>query len=273
MVPSLLFFFYLPSSLSLFCLIPPPPSPLHSGYIIFSIPPVSLSLSSLSCSCAPTLISSLLPLCPFSPLLPLSLYPQLISSSCLICYPFQFNIFQPCGPPNVCTHVCTYTYIRISFLFLAFNLCVSFSGVGRALQSPPEHVLPLLNGKLTSWGQVDLSSPLSGIKLHLFSNVSDVNAGDVHLCVPAFFIHHQLVQSFQVKQTLQVQCLTHNLHYLSSASNRSASKAAHTELKVFAQTDMYLLMLKNQQVSDKHPLLIIPLIIPHYNDELHDHLH
>lgn len=115
---SSLLFFYLLSPLIplLFCFIPPPTLFLLSGSINF------LHLSRLIILVIPLLCCSSHPsyLCaPSLPLLSLRLYPQLISFSCLICCPFQFNIFQPCLLPNVHSHT--------HELFLLFRMCFSVS--------------------------------------------------------------------------------------------------------------------------------------------------
>lgn len=142
-----------------------------SGRINFS----PSSLCSLSSS-HPSCLSS-----PSPPLLSLPLYPQLISSSCLICCPFQFNFFQPWLLPNAhmraCTHVhfSSHPFLPPLCLFL-LSVSVSLSGVGSTLPSPPERVLSSLHVKLTSWGHVDLSCPFSGITSHLFTNVSDAKS-------------------------------------------------------------------------------------------------
>ena len=147
--------------------------------LIFSVLPVSSSPSSRlppppppPPPLLPLFVSSLLPLWPISPLLSLPLYPQLISSSCLICCPFQFNIFQPCLLPNACVPALTHTHFSYPFtpslcvcVCVSLSLWLSLSGVGSALPSPPEHVLPLLYVRLTSWGHDDLSYPLSGITI------------------------------------------------------------------------------------------------------------
>lgn len=112
-----------------------------------------------------SLVSSSLPLCPSLPFC-LPLYPQLISSSCLICCPFQFNIFHPCPLPNV--HTCAYTRTHsCSYLLSSPSLLsarLSVSGSGSTIPSPPECV-SLLHVKLSSWGHIDLLYPLPGINI------------------------------------------------------------------------------------------------------------
>lgn len=158
------FFTPLSSHPSLFCLKPPPMSLAVFIFLHHPSPP-------------PPLLSSLLPLFPISPLLSLPLYPQLISFSCLICCPFQFNFF-PTLPPPKCAHACLHTYTSPSFhSYISFSrLSLCLSGVGSALPSPPERVLSLLCVKLTSWGHVDLFYPFPGITSHLLTNISDAKS-------------------------------------------------------------------------------------------------
>lgn len=158
------------------------PSPLFpSPFSSLSVLSVPTSLTVLIFLCRPSPpLSPPPPTHPPSPFLSLPLYPQLISSSCLICCPFQFNFFPTLAAPK-CNDARVPAHARVSShlshsIFMSLSavcLSLSLSGVGSALPSPPQCLLSVLRVKLTSRGHFDLPYHFSGITSHLFIRVSD----------------------------------------------------------------------------------------------------
>lgn len=167
------------------------PSPLFpSPFSSLSVLSVPTSLTVLIFLCRPS--PPLVPVSHPPPFLSLPLYPQLISSSCLICCPFQFNFFQPWLLPNATSPACLHTcarflssvplHLHVSLSLCCLSVCLSLSGVGSALPSPLQCLLSVLRVKLTSRGHFDLSYHFSGITSHLFIRVSDAKkAVSLHL--------------------------------------------------------------------------------------------